>query len=64
MNALLGVGTGFWCAPEIFPTDVNRSRNGGINLTEADVYSIAMTSYEILTGGLPFEEYRYRPFTV
>lgn len=50
------VGTGFWRAPEI----LRAVRDGEVNLPdlftqESDVYSYAMTCYEILTGGLPFQ---------
>ena len=49
------VGTGFWRAPEI----LRAVRDGEVKLLdlftqESDVYSYAMTCYEILTGGLPF----------
>jgi serine/threonine protein kinase len=50
-----GVGTGYWRAPEIFPTQANRSRVVGVNLMAVDVYSFAMACYEIVTGLNPFE---------
>jgi serine/threonine protein kinase len=56
----LAVGTGFWRAPEIFPTEFNRSRGCDVSLMAADVYSFAMTCYEILTGFSPFDEYGFR----
>jgi serine/threonine protein kinase len=59
VNTVLGVGTGFWRAPEIFPTGANRARESSVNLMAADVYSFAMTCYEILTGEVPFEEYGF-----
>ncbi|KAG0591208.1 hypothetical protein KC19_1G158100 [Ceratodon purpureus] len=53
----LSVGTKFWRAPEIFPLEANRSRTS-CDLKKADVYSFAMTCYEVLTGNVPFAERR------
>ncbi|KAG0630105.1 hypothetical protein M758_1G154500 [Ceratodon purpureus] len=53
---IVGVGTRFWRAPEIFPLDANRSRTP--DLKKADVYSFAMTCYEVLTGNVPFADLR------
>ena len=47
----VGVGTHFWRAPEVFPLEVNKSRN--CDLKKADVYSFGMTCYEVLTGKVP-----------
>lgn len=48
------VGTGFWRAPEVLLALKNRS--GAPEITQkADVYSFAMTCYEVLTGCVPFE---------
>lgn len=48
------LGTGFWRAPEIFLAFMN---GDPFQITQkSDVYSFAMTCYEILTGRLPFED--------
>lgn len=47
------MGTGFWRAPEIL-RDLNDLKLE-LFTKESDVYSYAMTCYEILTGLLPFE---------
>lgn len=48
-------GTGFWRAPEILQALKARISDWRNIWTEkVDVYSYAMTSYEILTGGIPF----------
>lgn len=51
-------GTGFWRAPEVLQALQNRGkdRNAEKNIwtEKADVYSYAMTCYEILTGRIPF----------
>jgi len=55
------VGTGFWRAPEILKQLKERKRP--IHFTrEADVYSYAMTCYEIWTGHIPFEGYNTNDF--
>lgn len=48
------VGTGLWRAPEV----LQALRDGGrpFFTPQSDVYSFAMTCYEILTGGIPFKE--------
>lgn len=43
-------GTGFWRAPEVFSEE-----RRPYDLKAADVYSFAMTCYEILTGLHPFD---------
>jgi serine/threonine protein kinase len=50
----VGVGTTYWRAPEILPKPANTSRECSVNLMAADVYSFAMTCYEIVTGLAPF----------
>lgn len=53
------VGTSFWRAPEILLALRNRRSNRGLELPfscAADVYSYAMTFYEVLTGRIPFED--------
>jgi serine/threonine protein kinase len=50
-------GTGFWRAPEIlraFKERKNYEQRKELFTREADIYSYAMTCYEILTGELPF----------
>lgn len=50
------LGTGFWRAPEILVAVRDQTLRPGLFTQQADVYSFAMTSYEILTGWVPFEE--------
>lgn len=54
------VGTRFWRAPEILLALKNRTVDVTPELFTkgVDVYSYAMTCYEILTSGIPFEGYR------
>jgi hypothetical protein len=48
-------GTGFWRAPEVLQAlKIRVSDWTNIWTEKVDVYSYAMTSYEILTGGIPF----------
>lgn len=47
------VGRLFWRAPEIL--QALKEGNQPIFTPKADVYSFAMTCYEILTGGIPLE---------
>jgi serine/threonine protein kinase len=54
-------GTGFWRAPEIL-RHVRERRSSQLPFTvqewrRADVYSYAMTCYEVLTGRIPLEEH-------
>lgn len=49
------VGTGFWRAPEVLLALKNRTGAAEACSQKADVYSFAMTCYEVLTGCLPFE---------
>lgn len=58
------LGTRFSRAPEILLV-LKQQRNDHVNAKlaftqEADVYSFAMTCYEILTGCIPFEEIQGR----
>lgn len=52
------LGTGFWRAPEILVAVRDRQSCDleEVFTSKADVYSFAMTCYEILTGCVPFEE--------
>jgi len=57
-SSLGTVGTAFWRAPEILQ-QLKDGKRGCLHFTPAaDVYSYAMTCYEILTGGIPFEGYK------
>jgi serine/threonine protein kinase len=56
-GAYIGVGTGFWRAPEILPSQT-ADKSSQPNLRAIDVYAFAMTSYEVLTGGVPCSELR------
>jgi serine/threonine protein kinase len=58
-SAMLVEGTGFWRAPEVLQELLkNRSeRDLGIWTEKVDVYSYAMTCYEVLTGEIPFPQY-------
>jgi len=48
-------GTGFWRAPEVLLALKNRSLNPATFTQQADVYSYAMTCFEVITGREPFE---------
>lgn len=48
------LGSRFWRAPEVL--QAMKERKVPTFTPEADVYSFAMTCYEILTGGIPLEE--------
>jgi len=54
------IGTRFWRAPEILLGFKNRTirHNPEVFSKQSDVYSFGMTCYEILSGGIPFEELR------
>jgi serine/threonine protein kinase len=57
---MLVQGTGFWRAPEVLAElqKIQASdRNVEIWTEKVDVYSYAMTCYEVLTGHVPFFEY-------
>ncbi|CAM6021166.1 unnamed protein product [Sphagnum balticum] len=49
------VGTGFWRAPEILLAIQNGNITSNTFTKMADVYSYAMTCYEVLTGCILFE---------
>jgi serine/threonine protein kinase len=51
------VGTGYWRAPEILQALKNRSLKSHSFSEKSDVYSYAMTCYEVLSGCIPFEEF-------
>ncbi|KAG0602570.1 hypothetical protein M758_10G024100 [Ceratodon purpureus] len=52
-------GTGFWRAPEVLKDLLKqpRDRDEGIWTEKVDIYSYAMTCYEVLTGFIPFFGY-------
>lgn len=51
------LGTRFWRAPEVLLAAKNKVHSSPEVWTEkVDVYSYAMTCYEVLTGCIPFEE--------
>jgi serine/threonine protein kinase len=54
------IGTGFFRAPEILQAckDKKLMERREVFSKAADVYAYGMTCYEVLTGKLPFEEYR------
>lgn len=55
------VGTRFWRAPEILHALTEGTYNASnpkLISKSADVYSYAMTAYEVLTGLIPFEDLR------
>ena len=58
----LGTGTTFWRAPEIFgpsslgKVEADEDQPSLCDLKAADVYSFAMTCYEVVTGGVPLED--------
>lgn len=50
------VGTGYWRAPEILQGVQNRDIKPHLFTKKSDVYSFAMTCYEVITGLIPFED--------
>ncbi|KAG0586184.1 hypothetical protein KC19_2G071000 [Ceratodon purpureus] len=54
------VGTSFWRAPEVLQALKDGKRP--IFTPKSDVYSYAMTCYEILTGGVPLEGVRFSDY--
>jgi serine/threonine protein kinase len=54
------IGTGFFRAPEILQACKDRKLRERLEVFSkgADVYGYGMTCYEVLTGKLPFEEYK------
>ncbi|KAG0599191.1 hypothetical protein M758_12G134800 [Ceratodon purpureus] len=58
------VGTGFWRAPEILLGVKDRDIKPDLFSKKSDVYSYAMTCYEILTGGVPFEDHDQSDYDV
>ena len=54
-SSLAIVGTRFWRAPEILLAVKNNNVKSHIFTRKSDVYSYAMTCYEILTGCIPLE---------
>jgi serine/threonine protein kinase len=59
------VGTGFWKAPEILRQLKDPKCKHPLHfMREVDVYSFAMTCYEVLTGSIPLEEYATSDYDV
>ncbi|KAG0554999.1 hypothetical protein KC19_12G136000 [Ceratodon purpureus] len=58
-SSMLVQGTGFWRAPEVLEDLLKKpcERNIEIWTEKVDVYSYAMTCYEVLTGHIPFDGY-------
>lgn len=56
--SVLVQGTGFWRAPEILLAIRNNTFTSNTFTKMADVYSYAMTYYEVLTGCFPFKDRR------
>jgi serine/threonine protein kinase len=58
-SAMFVQGTGFWRAPEVLQELLKNEsqRDLGIWTEMVDVYSYAMTCYEVLTGHIPFDGY-------
>ncbi|KAG0569075.1 hypothetical protein KC19_6G063900 [Ceratodon purpureus] len=50
------VGTGFWRAPEVLIALKNKEFGPKTWTRKGDVYSYAMTCYEVITGFIPFED--------
>ena len=53
-NVANSAGTGFWRAPEVLKAKSDKPRTEE-HLKKTDVYSYAMTCYEVITGMAPFE---------
>ena len=51
------VGTGYWRAPEILQAVQACDIRSHLFSEKSDVYSFAMTCYEVLTGCIPFENF-------
>ncbi|KAG0624607.1 hypothetical protein M758_3G260400 [Ceratodon purpureus] len=58
------LGTGFWRAPEILIGVKNRCVTPDLFTKASDVYSYAMTCYEIWTGCFPFENLKTNEYDV
>jgi hypothetical protein len=61
-SSMLVQGIGFWRAPEVLEELLKKrcERKEEIWIESVDVYSFAMTSYEVLTGHIPFYGYGKR----
>jgi hypothetical protein len=51
------VGTGYWRAPEVLQGVRDHNIKPRLFTKKVDVYSYAMTCYEVITGCVPFEEF-------
>ena len=58
-SSMLVQGTGFWRAPEVLKELLKEERDQSVEIwtEKVDIYSFAMTCYEVLTGGTPFPRY-------
>jgi len=56
------LGTGFWRAPEVLLALKTHTFDSDVWTAKADVYSFAMTCYEVITGHLPFEGLRQNDY--
>ena len=56
---MLVQGTGFWRAPEVLKELLKEERDRSVEIwtEKVDIYSFAMTCYEVLTGATPFPQY-------
>jgi serine/threonine protein kinase len=57
------VGTAFWRAPEILLALQNHNVTSNTFTEMVDVYSYAMTYYEVLTGYIPFKDRRREDYS-
>ena len=58
------VGTGYWRAPEILRAVQTYNIKPHLFNEKSDVYSFAMTCYEVLTGCIPFEDLGARDYDI
>ena len=58
-SSMLVQGTGFWRAPEVLKELLKEERDQSVEIwtEKVDIYSFAMTCYEVLTGATPFPQY-------
>ena len=58
-SSMLVQGTGFWRAPEVLKELLKKESDRSVEIwtEKVDIYSFAMTCYEVLTSGTPFPRY-------